>query len=548
MNNKWGRILRNILVIMMVIIGSIGSAVTYLYSGFIFKSDVYGSSETKKEEEIPKITDPVNILITGVDIGSPGGESGSASNPQRTDTIMVAHYEPSLDQMTVVSIPRDTKVYSKRQKCYIKITEVHAYGDLHNSGIQDLEETVEELLGININYYMKIDYSGFHEMIDAIGGVTVTIPQTMIYDDPVQDLHINFTKGDVVTLDGQKAEEFFRWRKNNEGIANEKDGGDLGRIDNQVVFIKAFIEKVSSPSIVTKIPALLQSLSNVLYTNMDGDYILKYALNFAKLGVDKVQFATLRGDTPPWAPGEASYFVYYPEWNRDILQALNGKQFLSRYDKSVKIVNKSSDSGIGEKLKTILVNDYSYNKYNINIENNSEEVLESTSLDVYGIEEKYDNLIKDDFLTNVINHNEKSEDTEYDIVITLGNNSIDIINNYTLKEKVINTDSGTSNSNTTSDNSANTTDSNIVTNTYSNNNSLSRNTIGKTYTSEVVESSQNVENDKKIEETNQEEESKEVNVEGTGEKDESVEKVKEDGINSVDDKDNSTEIEKLEGN
>ena len=50
MNNKWGRILRNILVIMMVIIGSIGSAVTYLYSGFIFKSDVYGSSETKKED------------------------------------------------------------------------------------------------------------------------------------------------------------------------------------------------------------------------------------------------------------------------------------------------------------------------------------------------------------------------------------------------------------------------------------------------------------------------------------------------------------------
>lgn len=441
MNSKWGRVLRNILVIMMVIIGSIGSAVTYLYSGFVFKTDVYGSSDTKKEEDIPKITDPVNILIAGVDIGTPGGESGSESNPQRTDTIMVAHYEPSLDEMSVISIPRDTKVYSKRQNCYIKITEVHAYGDLHNSGIQDLEEAVEDLLGININYYMKIDYSGFHKMIDAIGGVTVTIPQTMIYDDPVQDLHINFTKGDVVTLNGQKAEEFFRWRKNNDGIANEKDGGDLSRIDNQVVFIKAFIEKVASSSIITKIPGLIQSLSSVLYTNMDGDYILKYALNFAKLGVDKVQFATLRGDTPPWKPGEASYFIYYPEWNRDILQALNGKQFFSRYDKKVKIINKSSDSGIGNKLKTILVNDYSYNRYNINIENTSNDVAENTSLDVYGIEEKYDNLLKDDFLTDVIKNNDKSEDIEYDMIITLGNDSINVINNYNLKEKVVTTDS-----------------------------------------------------------------------------------------------------------
>ena len=107
----------------------------------------------------------------------------------------------------------------------------------------------------------------------------------------------------------------------------------------------------------------------------------------------------------------------------------------------MKIINKSSDSGIGNKLKTILVNDYSYNRYNINIENTSDDVAENTSLDVYGIEEKYDNLLKDDFLTDVIKNNDKSEDMEYDMIITLGNDSINVINNYNLKEKVVTTDS-----------------------------------------------------------------------------------------------------------
>ena len=148
MNSKWGRVLRNILVMMMVIIGSIGSAVTYLYSGFIFKSDVYGSSETKKEEEVPKITDPVNILITGVDIGTPGGESGSASNPQRTDTIMVAHYEPSLDEMTVISIPRDTYTKIKGYK-KTKINHSFKYG-----GSKLTLDTVNNLLGTDIKYYV----------------------------------------------------------------------------------------------------------------------------------------------------------------------------------------------------------------------------------------------------------------------------------------------------------------------------------------------------------------------------------------------------------
>ena len=78
-------------------------------------------------------------------------------------------------------------------------------------------------------------------------------------------------------------------------------------------------------------------------------------------------------------------------------------------------------------------------------ENVVEEVVENTSLNVYGIEDKYDNLIKDDFLTNVINHNEKSEDIEYDIIITLGNDSIDVINNYELKEKITTTNSSTIN-------------------------------------------------------------------------------------------------------
>ena len=92
------------------------------------------------------------------------------------------------------------------------------------------------------------------------------IEQDMYYDDDEQNLHINFKAGETVHLDGQKAEEFFRWRKNNDGSGLEN--GDLDRIKNQQHFMGKLIDKVLSPSIVFKAPKILKAISENVETNI----------------------------------------------------------------------------------------------------------------------------------------------------------------------------------------------------------------------------------------------------------------------------------------
>ena len=164
------------------------------------------------------------------------------------------------------------KINGKNQK----INAAHAIG-----GVTYAVDAVEKLLGIRIDYYGKIDYEGFRKVIDAIGGVDMDITRTMDYDDPSQDLSIHFKKGTTVHLDGKKAEEFFRWRKNNDG-AGLADG-DLGRIENQHMFISKIMEKIKSPSIVIKIPSILSAIQNSVETNMDANDILKYGYIFATI-------------------------------------------------------------------------------------------------------------------------------------------------------------------------------------------------------------------------------------------------------------------------
>ena len=196
----------------------------------------------------PKVNETVNILLLGMDIGDV--ENASNTSARRTDTMMLLNYNPRTDNIKIVSIPRDTLIEVKNAHDgngnyipYWKINAAYALG-----GEQEVIEQVESLLDITVNYLVEIDYAAFRNLIDAVGGVEMYIDRDMYYDDDAQDLHIHFNKGETVLLDGQKAEEFFRWRKNNDGTGLAD--GDLGRIKNQQKFISALIEKCTNPMIV----------------------------------------------------------------------------------------------------------------------------------------------------------------------------------------------------------------------------------------------------------------------------------------------------------
>lgn len=412
MKFKGSRILRIILLIFIVTLGIGISAGTYLYSTLgVMITKAETSPETTPEAIVVPVTEPVNILLLGTDFGNFGATSDS---DKRTDTIMLAHYEPSLKKMFVVSIPRDTKVKINGRDC--KINEANL------GGTKVAVEAVEKLLNVNINYYVEVNYQGFNKIIDAIGGVTVTVPHTMIYDDDSQNLHINFTKGETVELDGKRAEEFFRWRKNNDGVKADGDGSDLGRIENQRVLLKAIIDKVSNFSSVTKIPALINTATSCVTTNMPPDDILKYGLNFAKLGNSNIIFETLQGDTPPYKPGEPSYFVYVPSMNKEILASLNGKIYLDKENLQVDIVNGTGQSGLATNFKNRLVNKYNYISNNVQTDL-SEQPIENTKLVVYGLDKKYEATLKEDFGLDKIEFSEENKG-KFDIVLTIGKDYI----------------------------------------------------------------------------------------------------------------------------
>ncbi len=246
----------------------------------------------------------VNILVTGTDLSE-----------ARTDTIMLASYNPHIGSLKMISIPRDTLVTLKGKNS--KINAANAYG-----GESLLVATVENLLDIDINYYATINYTGFDRMIDAIGGVNMTIPETMDYDDPTQDLEIHFEKGKTVHLNGKKAEEFFRWRENNDGTGMAN--GDIGRIDNQHLLIEKVMGKVKSPIGLLRTPYVLYVASQNIETNMKAADIIKYGFKIATIDKSKVDTATLQGSTP--YIGGVSYFVYDKKKNSELTASLkNGK-------------------------------------------------------------------------------------------------------------------------------------------------------------------------------------------------------------------------------
>lgn len=296
-----------------------------------------GKINTKKAEA----GEPVNILVMGVDIGDPG--SKEASDPKRTDTMLVINYNPKTKNINMVSVPRDTRVTMNGKK--IKINSAHAI-----NGVNGSIAAVENLLGIEINKYAKIDYEGFRKVIDAIGGVEMDITRNMNYDDPSQNLHIHFQKGTTVHLDGKKAEEFFRWRKNNNGTGFAD--GDLGRIENQHKFISKVVEKVKSPSIIPKIPSILSTIPDYIETDMSPEEIIKYGYAVTKGDKSSINMITLQGEAK--YIGNVSYFIYDREKNRDIVYTLKTggtaqKDNNTEIDKSeikIKVLNGTKVNGL----------------------------------------------------------------------------------------------------------------------------------------------------------------------------------------------------------
>ncbi|MCB2338570.1 LCP family protein [Clostridium tagluense] len=366
--------------------------------------------ETKKGE-------PVNILVMGVDVGTLGDLS--KDNSQRTDTIILLNYDPKTKAINIISIPRDTLIYMNGKKR--KINEAHAFGVVSGpgNGVRYLTAEVEELLDINVNYYGKVNYSGFIELINAIGGVDMKINNTMKYDDASQNLHIDFKKGETVHLNGQKAMEFFRWRKNN--TFDPKNDGDIGRIKNQQLFIGKVLEKIKSPSIITKLAGIMQVIPKYAETNMTPYEILKYGFIFKDTNSSNIKMSMLHGTSK--YIDKISYFVYEKKKNLELNKILHPVGIATKLDKHVtldknnlnlQVLNCTPQTGLASNYSAAIgKNGYA------KVETGNGVHLLKSKIITYEVDGKYDSIIKTEFGINNIEKVSEKKGT-FDIIIMLG--------------------------------------------------------------------------------------------------------------------------------
>lgn len=208
-------------------------------------------TEIKNEKEnIDVINDSYNILITGVDT------YGNITKVSRSDVNMVISINPKDNKILLTSIPRDYYVYLSNFSSYDKLTHAGIYG------IETSIMAIEDLLDINIDYYIKVNFTTLIDIVDLLDGIQVTSKYEFT---SIDGYHYN--KG-INYLNGEEALSFARERK-------AFSEGDRIRIENQQLVLKSIINKLLSSKIITNYNDLLKALNNKFLTNMKDEELTK---------------------------------------------------------------------------------------------------------------------------------------------------------------------------------------------------------------------------------------------------------------------------------
>lgn len=236
----------------------------------------------------------INVLLMGVDVDG-----------LRTDAIMLASFDTETKEVNMLSIPRDTKMYIGNR--YQKINAAHAFVDESGEigGATATCEAVTRITGIPINYYVDFSFDAVAHVIDELGPIEFTIPDLygdgvgMVYDDPVQSLHINLPPGDY-QMNGQQAVWLMRYRHGNvnpsTGVFKGYVNGDSDRVEMQQKFLKAVVDQKVNASLILKIPSIFKDISSEIKTNFTVSEVIKYSKYLADFSSVNIHSYSLPGE------------------------------------------------------------------------------------------------------------------------------------------------------------------------------------------------------------------------------------------------------------
>lgn len=230
----------------------------------------YKVENTDKAKAVSNITNtPFNVLISGSDTRGGFDENG------RSDVIMVATVNPKTGTILLTSVPRDfyvTTACDAADGCQQGALDKITHTGIH--GTNTTKRTVEQLLGIEINYTFKVGFDTVTDIVDAVGGIDVNVEPGYACNDFLNLSGFSVHEG-VNHLNGEQALAYARERY-------AYSEGDRQRTKNQQQVLMGIVDKITSPAIVTNYASIMDSMSDTFSTTMSSQEIsdlIKYQLN-----------------------------------------------------------------------------------------------------------------------------------------------------------------------------------------------------------------------------------------------------------------------------
>lgn len=284
----------------LVMNDSMINVISTQYEDFADQIKIIKKYEYKKLVQVQKSTvnvkkDPFVIYVSG--ISSDDGADSELSDRGLSDVNILAVVNPETRQILLVTTPRDSYIKitgPDGRKGYDKLTHAGNYG------VEASMETLEDLYGVNIDYYVKINFSGCVAVVDALGGITIDSEVEFTCGQDASPIPYHFVKGEN-ECDGEMAVAFSRER-------HAFLAGDFQRGRNQTAAIKAILQKATSPAILTKYSAVLDAVSDMFLTNIPTSTIsdiVKLQLSDSKSW--NIQTYSIDGTTEPPAGQPAAY-------------------------------------------------------------------------------------------------------------------------------------------------------------------------------------------------------------------------------------------------
>jgi polyisoprenyl-teichoic acid--peptidoglycan teichoic acid transferase len=246
------RIVKWIMLPLLLISISVVAYGAHLYSkAEIVMQDSYQPVEREtKRESVNPFEENISVLFIGVDDSEKRQFEGNA----RTDALMLATFNKDDKSVKLLSIPRDSYVYIPDKGFSDKINHAHAYG-----GVEYTLETVENLLDIPVDYYVKMNFDAFIDVVDTLGGIEVEVPYTITEQDSNDRAGAITILEGIQTLDGEEALALARTRKQD---------NDIERGKRQQEIIKAVIKKAASVKSVKNYTGIMEAIGDNLTTDL----------------------------------------------------------------------------------------------------------------------------------------------------------------------------------------------------------------------------------------------------------------------------------------